>query len=295
MIRSMTAFASRSGADDNVQWTWDIRSVNGRGLDMRLRVPDGIDGLEQTVRAEISKRFARGNITVNMRLSRDEGERSLYLDEWALDSVLNALETITVRAKAKGVQVEKPSTAEILQTRGVWTNTRAEEDADALKKHVLADLAPLLDEFAEMRAAEGAALHAVISEQLDRIEALIADAQDAADKRRPEVRENFKAALQRVMEDAEVDESRLAQELAIIAVKQDVTEELDRLKAHVAAARALISDPAPAGRKLDFLAQEFNREVNTLCSKSQATGLTQVGLELKAVIEQMREQIQNVE
>ncbi len=296
MIRSMTAFASRSGALDGSQWTWDIRSVNARGLDLRVRLPDIASGLEQKVRAELAKRFARGNITLGLRLSREEGTTRLELDPMALETVLQALGQVRQRAELQGVPVENPTSADILGIKGVLTQPQVEDDADALLAAIWADFLPLLDDFAAMRESEGAALHTVVSEQLDKIDQLVAEASVAADARRPEVRAAMKAALERVSEDIpKVDEARLAQELAVVAMKQDVTEELDRLRAHVPAARKLIGDAAPAGRKLDFLAQEFNRETNTLCSKSQAIGLTSLGLELKAVIEQMREQIQNVE
>lgn len=296
MIRSMTAFASRTGAHGGTQWSWDIRSVNARGLDLRLRLPDGIEGLEQSVRASLTKRFSRGNITLNLRLTRDETDKKLDVDTAALDRALEAIGRIEARAAAMGLQVNTPTSADILNIKGVFVPTSLTEDDEGLLKHLTDDFGPLLDDFAAMRATEGRALHAVVTDHLNRIEELIEKAKITAEERKADVRTALTSAMKRVLDDiAEVDDQRLAQELAVLAVKQDVTEELDRLRAHVAAARELISDPAPAGRKLDFLAQEFNREANTLCSKSQAVGLTAVGLELKAVIEQMREQIQNVE
>ena len=296
MIRSMTAFASRTGAHNATQWSWDIRSVNARGLDLRLRLPEGIDGLEQSVRTALTKRFSRGNITLNLRLMRDDTDKKLAVDPAALDRALDALAQVEARAGSKGLLVNTPTSAEILNIKGVFIPSSLSEDDEDLLKRLSDDLSPLLDDFADMRATEGRALHTILSEHLNKIEDLIEKASVTAEARKADVRSALTAAMTRVLEDiAEVDEQRLAQELAVLAVKQDVTEELDRLGAHVAAARGLIADPAPAGRKLDFLAQEFNREANTLCSKSQAVGLTAVGLELKAVIEQMREQIQNVE
>jgi uncharacterized protein (TIGR00255 family) len=161
---------------------------------------------------------------------------------------------------------------------------------------LIAEIEPLVSDFMAMRQAEGAALHGVINDQLNQIDALVSQATEAAEARKPFVADQLTTAMQRVLQNvADVDPNRIAQELAMLAVKSDITEEIDRLVAHVAAARALIVDPKPAGRKLDFLAQEFNREANTLCSKAGAAALTAIGLELKAVIDQMREQIQNVE
>ncbi len=296
MIRSMTAFASRRGALGATGWAWEMRGVNARGLDLRLRLPDGIDGLEPAIRAALQDRFNRGNITLGLRLTREEGQQAATLDEAQLDRMLQALDAVQDRAMAMGVTLAQPTAADVLNLRGVLSQRSDEAEAEALKPALLADLAPLLDDFAAMRASEGAALKQVIEGQLQRIAALVEEAATAAESRRDEVRANMGAALRRVMEEAsEADPDRVAQELALIAVKSDVTEEVDRLRAHIAAARALLADPAPAGRKLDFLAQEFNREANTLCSKSGAPGLTAIGLDLKATIDQMREQIQNVE
>jgi uncharacterized protein (TIGR00255 family) len=205
---------------------------------------------------------------------------------------------MTARAAAHNLTLAPPSPAEILSLRGVVLSAPVETDSvdDTLASLLRDDLSALLDDFIRMRRAEGAAISDIIAAHLDRIESLVAAATAIATARRDDTRAALSAALRRVFEDVpEMDETRLAQELALLAVKNDVTEELDRLRAHVTAARALLHDPQPQGRKLDFLAQEFNREANTLCSKAQSADLTGVGLDLKAVIDQMREQIQNVE
>jgi uncharacterized protein (TIGR00255 family) len=296
MIQSMTAFASRTGAMNSASWAWEMRGVNARGLDMRLRIAEGLDGLEQAVRAAISARFSRGNISLTLRVSRDDSAGALILDADQLDRVLAALDQIQERAFEKGVTLAQATSADVLQQRGVVVQGRTEDDAEALVAALLADLEPMLDDFAAMRRAEGTALRLVLLDHLDQIAALTNAAASAAEARLEETRANMTAALRRVVDEAvEADPARIAQELAIIAVKQDVTEEINRLKVHIGAAKALLDDPKPAGRKLDFLAQEFNREANTLCSKSQAAPLTAIGLDLKAVIDQMREQIQNVE
>jgi len=296
MIQSMTAFASRTGAMNSASWAWEMRGVNARGLDMRLRIAEGLDGLEQAVRAALSARFSRGNISLTLRVSRDDSAGALILDADQLDRVLAALDQIQERAFEKGVTLAQATSADVLQQRGVVVQGRTEDDAEALVAALLADLEPMLDDFAAMRRAEGTALRTVLLDHLDQIAALTNAAASAAEARLEETRANMTAALRRVVDEAvEADPARIAQELAIIAVKQDVTEEINRLKVHIGAAKALLDDPKPAGRKLDFLAQEFNREANTPCPKAQAAPLTAIGLDLKAVIDQMREQIQNVE
>jgi len=298
MIQSMTAFASRTGAQGPHIWTWDMRGVNARGLDLRLRLPEGMPALEAAARAALAARLSRGNITLNLRVTRSDTTSSLALDEAHLDRVLGALARIAERAASHGLPLAPPTAADILSLRGVALTTAPEPEVadDNLVNVLRADLDVLIDDFVTMRRAEGAVLADILSLHLDRIESLIDTALREAEARRAETRAAYAAALRRVFEEVpEMDEARLAQELALLAVKTDVTEELDRLTAHVAAARALLHDPQPQGRKLDFLAQEFNREANTLCSKAQSADLTRTGLDLKAVIDQMREQIQNVE
>jgi uncharacterized protein (TIGR00255 family) len=297
MTVSMTGFAAGRGAGAGFGWTWDIRSVNGKGLDLRMRVPDWVDGLELALRAELQKAMGRGNVSLSLKVTRDTGDaQGLRLNEEVLAGVLAALARAEAVAMSTGLTLGQPTAADVLAMRGVLETGAADEDTAPLRAAILADLPALLAEFHAMRAAEGAALGQVIGAQLDRIEALVADARVQAEARRGRAGEVLRAAVARVLENADgVDETRLAQELALLAVKQDVTEETDRLGAHIAAARALLADSAPVGRKFDFLMQEFLREANTLLSKSQDIDLTRTGLDLKTVIDQMREQVQNVE
>ncbi len=296
MIRSMTAFAGRRGALGTMSWAWEMRGVNGRGLDLRLRLPEGFGGLDAALRKAAGAALGRGSVTISLRLTREEAAGETALDEARLDGVIAALTRIEARAMEAGLSLAPTTPADVLAAKGVLRQDSGEADTEALSAALAEDFGPLLSEFTEMRSKEGAALAEVITAQLDRIAVLTEDASQAADDRRLEQREALTEALRRVVEDvAEIDEARVAQELALIAVKQDVTEEIDRLRGHVDAARALLTGPQPAGRKLDFLAQEFNREANTLCSKAQNAALTAIGLDLKAVIDQMREQIQNVE
>ena len=296
MIHSMTAFASQTGTLGTTSWIWEMRGVNARGLDVRVRIPDGLDGLEIAARAALKKHVHRGNVTLNLRLSHQEGTAPMTLDPTQLDAVLKALDAVQERAFDMGVTLAQPNAADVLAQRGVMVQGKVNDNNSDLTVALIAEIEPLVSDFMAMRQAEGAALHGVINDQLIQIDALVLQAAEAAEARKPFVADQLATAMQRVLQNvADVDPDRIGQELAILAVKSDITEEIDRLVVHVAAARALLDDPKPAGRKLDFLTQEFNREANTLCSKAGATALTAIGLELKAVIDQMREQIQNVE
>ncbi|MCA1774487.1 MAG: YicC family protein [Loktanella sp.] len=292
----MTAYASRGGTAKGLSWQWEMRSVNARGLDIRLRLPDGIDGLETTIRTMFKAVLNRGNVTVSLRLAREDSASSLRLDEAQLDRVLDALDVVQDRAMSKGVTLGQPTAADVLAHRGVLLSDQGDTDDTGLATTLTSDLAPLLSDFTAMRGKEGAAMQRVLADQLDRISELVKDAATIAADRLPAMRKTLRAQFARVLaETTEADEQRIAQELALLAVKQDITEEIDRLAAHVSAAWDLIESDGPVGRKLDFLVQELNREANTLCAKSQHAPLTQVGLDLKAVIDQMREQVQNVE
>ncbi|MDT8328058.1 MAG: YicC/YloC family endoribonuclease [Roseovarius sp.] len=296
MLNSMTAFAASKGALEGTSWAWEMRSVNGKGLDMRLRVPDWIEGLEVGLRARLGKVVARGNLSLSLRVQSEERAGVLALNEAVLEDVLGAMARVEARAMDCGLSLAPANAADILALRGVLESGSSEADSGALCKALLADFEPVLNSFLEMRRAEGAALAEVLNAQLEEIEALINQAAEIVVVRKDTFEQSFREALGRVMEAANgADEGRVAQELAMMAVKLDVTEEIDRLRAHVGAARELIAQGSPMGRKLDFLSQEFNREANTLCSKAQNTGLTRIGLSLKTVIDQMREQVQNVE
>jgi len=296
MLYSMTAFAAAKGEFEGQSWAWELRSVNGKGLDLRLRVPDWIEGLEAGLRARLSKAMARGNVSLSLRVQSDDRGGALSVNEALLEDVLAAMAGIEARAMDRGLSLAPANAADIVGLRGVLETGTSAQDTGALGRALLADLEAVLESFLDMRRAEGAALAQVLGAQLDEIETLTKEAAEVAETRRDDLSQSFRAALARVMEAAEgADEGRVAQELAMMAVKLDVTEEIDRLRAHVGAARELIAQGSPMGRKLDFLSQEFNREANTLCSKAQNTGLTRIGLGLKTVIDQMREQVQNVE
>ena len=296
MIRSMTGFASAKGEHAPWRWGWELRGVNGKGLDMRLRVPDWLEGLEAALRAELAKSVSRGNITLSLRLTRGDEAGELALNPATMSVVLDALEAIESEAMARGMTLAPSKASDLLPLRGMLEAGMVEDDTAPLLAAIRAEFAPLVAAFVQMRADEGVALAQVLDEQLQRVEALTTQAAGLADARKDTVAAALKVNLARVLDNADAaDPDRIAQELAMIAVKADVTEEIDRLGAHVGAARDLLAKGGTVGRKLDFLMQEFNREANTLCSKAQSSDLTAVGLELKAVIDQMREQVQNVE
>lgn len=293
----MTGFAAGRGEGAGHGWQWEIRSVNGKGLELRLRVPDWIDGLEAAIRAELQKALGRGNVSLSLKLVRDEGAAPpARVNRATLAGVLAALAEAEGMAMAAGVTLAQATAADVLAMRGVMETGAVEEDTAPLRDLILQGLPALLADFDAMRRAEGAALRGVLAAQLDRIAALVAEAAGAAEARRPRAAQALEEALARLGANAEgFDPARVAQELALLAVRQDVVEELDRLQAHVAAARALLAQTVPVGRKFDFLMQEFLREANTLLSKSQDRELTRIGLDLKTLIDQMREQVQNVE
>ena len=295
MTLSMTGYATRRGQGAGQTWVWDLRGVNGKGLDLRLRIPDGIDGLEPGIRAEVARVVSRGNLSLNLKVESEAGAGgSLRVNTGVLADVLRALSQVEAAAMDLGVTLAQATQAEVLAVRGVLDFGTVEVEQGPLKAALLADLPGLLTDFNAARGAEGAALAAVLTAQLDRIAGLAAEARVAAAARAETAAETLRAQVARVLAEG-VDEGRLAQELAVLAARADVTEELDRLDAHVTAACALLADTVPVGKKFDFLMQEFMREANTLCSKAGSGGLTRIGLDLKTVIDQMREQVQNVE
>ena len=295
MVQSMTGFAAVTGEAHNVSWSIEVRVVNAKGLDIRMRTPDKLGAQEAAIKAIFTKRFSRGNINIGIRLETSGSERAINVDDDVVDAYLNAVISVRSRARNLGLKLTASSAADILSLRGVL---RAEDDAtvNLPVPEIMASIGQAVDEFERMRVEEGAALFSILNAQVDHIESLVVASVQLADARKDQVAQTLRDNLARIMGNTEgVDEARLVQELALLAVKSDVTEEIDRLGAHVLAARVLLAQEGSIGRKLDFLMQEFNREANTLCSKSQNTDLTQRGLDLKATIDQMREQVQNVE
>lgn len=294
MVNSMTAFASVNGNAASLTWAWEIRGVNGRGLDIRARIPDGFEVLEALVRKEIGVVCKRGTISVSLKLNRGSVVRGAHLN---VDGMERALEAARFTAEAAGDNVAPLDVAGILALPGVFTFQDGEQDdLSVYIPQIQVDLITAIKSFCTARAAEGAALKDILTDQINAIERLCRLVAEVLGARRDHVSATITANIARILNNTDaVDETRLAQELALIAVKADVAEELDRLNVHVAAAYELLGEDGPVGRKFDFLTQEFNREANTLCSKANYAALTSIGLDLKTIIDQMREQIQNVE
>lgn len=293
-LASMTAFARTDGTSAGTRWTWEMRSVNGKGLELRLRLPPGQEALEPQVRERCARRLTRGNVQATLSLESDAPAQRLRINEAVLADVLAAMEKIGSR-----LALRQPTADGILAIRGVVESGEETRDPDAeaaLQKDALAGLDRALADLIAMREGEGAAIGAVLSARIDEI-ARLAAAAEASPACRPEVIRARLAEQVATLLDAApaLDPDRLHQEAVLLATKADIREELDRLAAHVAAARALLAEGGPVGRRLDFLAQEFNREVNTLCAKANDRSLTAIGLDLKAVVDQLREQIQNIE
>ncbi len=295
MVNSMTGFASVTGQDESASWAWEIRSVNSKGFDLRQRLPDGCDALEKAAKNMIAKTFTRGTIFLSLKVNLAARSGQITVDDAVLSASLNAIKSIENKAKELDVSVRAPSLAEILSISGVAQSDTADQSQDWMvsAKDQLPDL---IDQFANARADEGGALRTILTSQTEAVSELITQATSAAAARASLVNDKLRASILDIVTDHDaLDPHRLEQEVALIMVKNDVSEEVDRLRAHVDAARSLLEQKVPIGRKFDFLMQEFNREANTLCSKSNSTDLTRIGVDLKTIIDQMREQVQNVE
>lgn len=296
-VASMTGYARAEGRDTQVNWVWEAKTVNGRGLEIRCRLPFGHDALEVAAREAVGRKLKRGNLQLSLNVSRVTEAPALRVNHELLNQILTLVDGIG----ASHQNIAPARWDGILSIKGVLEPAEAEqEDAEAVRAAretaMKVTLEQALEQLAAMRLSEGARIERVLLDQLDEIAALAERAGATASLRPEAVRERLRHQVAAVLESVPgLPEDRIAQEVALIAVKADVREELDRLRAHVAAARDLIAEGGAVGRKLDFLSQEFNREANTLCSKSSDVELTRIGLDLKAVIDQFREQVQNIE
>ena len=292
-ISGMTGFARSEGEHAGQRWIWEIKSVNGRGLDLKLRLPQGCDALEPQARAAASGKFKRGSLQATLNLARDPlAAASLKID-------LELAERLIAASERFGSRVAKPRWDGILAVRGVVQSEDAAEQNDeeraAFDAAVLGGFNTALEALFVARQAEGRALAAIFVEAADRMDALIAAARKSAAAAPAAALERIRQRIDALAPDLKLDPARLAQEAAIAAARADVQEELERLAAHAIELRALITKPEPAGRRLDFLSQELTREANTLCSKSADLELTRIGLDLKTVVDQIKEQAANVE
>ncbi len=292
--RSMTGFGRATGQTQSFQWTWEVKSVNARGLDIRVRVPGVVDGLDITARKSIGARFERGSIAANLTLSRDPGHETVVVREGALDQLIAIASRVGAQGKLGSASIDG-----LLSINGlveVRDQQLDEAQRAALEEALLEGLDRALEALAAARRKEGEGLASVLTGLLQQIAdaTRLAAANEGASK--AAIRERFETKLNELLTpDKGLDDSRLAQEIALLAVKADIREELDRLRLHIQAARELLNQNGPIGRQLEFLAQELVREANTLCSKSSHMELTTIGLELKSEIDRFREQVQNIE
>ncbi|MEO0399508.1 MAG: YicC/YloC family endoribonuclease [Pseudomonadota bacterium] len=294
MIRSMTGFARATGETDGRSWAWEIKSVNGRGLEVRLRLPPGFDHLELACRKATAARLSRGNVSASLTVTADKSNADFSINEANLDAAIAAVELVQSK-----IACETPRAEAILTLKGVVQNDTSAPDEAALanlSRTLLEGFNEALTGLETARAEEGEKLHAVLRERLSAAASLRKEAAEAAEKIQPLFKKRLENQLSELLTTLSLSDDRLAQEASLLAVKADVREELDRLEAHLESAEALLSEQnGPIGRQFDFLVQEFNREANTLCAKVPDLALKQIGLALKTVIDQMREQVQNVE
>jgi uncharacterized protein (TIGR00255 family) len=294
----MTGYARAQGSDERRRWVWEARSVNGRNLEIRCRVPQGFDRLENPARTAIGNRMKRGNVSLTLTVASEQQSKPLRINRALLAEL-----AVLVEEVRKGTGAAAPTADGLLRVRGVIEEEEGadenEEALAALDRALSGTLDEVLKALAAARAAEGRALAVVIDRHVGEIEDLCKRAADRAAAQIGTLRARFEAQLGELLERAPpLSEERFAQEVALLVGKADVREELDRLAAHIAQAKSLLADARPdnpVGRKFDFLCQEFNREANTLCSKSADIELTRIGIDLKGAIERLREQVQNVE
>jgi uncharacterized protein (TIGR00255 family) len=293
-IASMTGFARAEGHDGPLSWAWELKSVNSKSLDLRFRLPPGFDALELPLRALVTQRLKRGSISAGLSVARAGGAGNIRVNREALAVVVRLANEIAAEVEAAPPRIDG-----LLALRGVLESGDEVVDEGARERQMKLlseSFAQALEGLAAMRASEGARLDVVLSERLNEIAALVKDAEAAAATQPTAIKARL-TELIAALTDAvpALPEERLAHEAALLVAKADIREELDRLHAHIVAARGLLAEGVAIGRRFDFLCQEFNREANTLCSKSADLELTRIGLALKAAIEQLREQVQNIE
>lgn len=294
-LQSMTGFSRVDGTQANFSWAWELKSVNGKSLDIRWRLPFGYDFLEAELKSKVAKQIRRGNLQINLVLEAQSAEKIPVINEAVLDAVIKMVELVNAKTNTA-----PPSVDGLLSIKGVVdysTNSSVDDEQTALRNQaLLASFEEAVTELAKARLSEGAAIEIVLIDQVTQIEKLKQKIDDDPSRSAEAIKKSLAEKVSKILNDSSsFDEQRLHQEAAILATKADLQEELDRLAAHCVAARELLGGEGAVGRKLDFLAQEFNRECNTICSKANSTAVTQAGLQMKVVIDQFREQIQNIQ
>ncbi len=295
----MTGYARISFNQNECDYIIEIKSVNSKGLDIRTRLTSKFDNLEQAIRKKASSIFKRGSINISISFNKDKAQNELMLNEQALETVFGAIKKIKTQAIENSIKIKPPTIDGILALNGVLErrdNIGDESEIKQLQAEMLKNIVICLDDLLVSRQLEGERLQKILSKRIDEIAALTQKAENHPSRTREVITRQLKLQISELSDsNPSLSEDRLNQEALLLATKADIREELDRLVAHVKAARELLKKGGVIGRKLDFLSQEFNREANTLCSKSNAVALTAIGLDLKLVIDQLREQVQNIE
>lgn len=293
-LKSMTGFARASGEQDSFRWNFELKSVNNKGLEIRTKLPSFLDGFDIEIKKIIGKRVARGSLFLNLHTNRLGDDEQFLVNQSRLEKLVEVASRLS---RTEGLQAARVDG--LLSVKGVVelvATEPSETELENLKKHLSNDLASLLDDLIASRLAEGKRMQTVLEDQLKQMIALLDAARAAVGDRDAAMRARFETQLAKINKlDKPVPDDRVAQEIALMAVKSDIQEEFDRLESHFEEAQKLLASGKPVGRRLDFLCQEFNREANTLCSKSGDTTVTRIGMDLKVLIDQFREQVQNIE
>lgn len=293
-LKSMTGFARSSGEQGSFRWNLELKSVNNKGLEIRTKLPGFLDGFDIELKKVIGNRIARGSLFLNVSTNRVGDDEQFVVNQSRLDTLVELARDLALTDRLKEARVDG-----LLAVKGVVdlvSKEPSDDELENLKSGLKENLETLLNDLIESRAAEGLRMKAVLDAQLIEMKRLLEEARHAVGDRDQAMRARFESQLAKLNKlDKPVPDDRLAQEIALMAVKSDIQEEFDRLQSHFEEADKLLSSGKPVGRRLDFLCQEFNREANTLCSKSGDTAVTRIGVDLKVLIDQFREQVQNIE
>ena len=294
----MTGYASDTILVGNFSLDAEIKSVNSKSFDLKIYLPEYMTFMENDIRQLVSKQIARGSIVLKIKAKQnDEASSNFTLNNEVLNTAIDEIKTIEQKCDEKNIQFSPLTVLDFFSVKGVWEENKiSQTDTVKLKSVILDKLPELIKKFIETRRIEGQGLQAILAEKLSSIMELIKEIDKILPDRSRHLKKNFKTALDKIInEQNQVDENRLEQEIALLVIKQDIQEELDRLKVHIVSMLDLVNSSNVVGKKLDFLSQELNREVNTICSKSQHSDLTKLGIEMKTLVDQFREQVQNVE
>ena len=294
----MTGYASGSAQVGSVLLDLEIKSVNSKSLDLKIYLPDYLSSLENELRQVASGKIFRGSVVLKIKVSQhSELSNEYFLNDQVLNTVFEKIQNIEKICKEKNIPLEPLKASDFLAIKGVWEEDKnASTFIDDMKSVILDKANELIESLLEARKKEGQGLLTILTNKLASILALHKAAEEILPERSKHLEKNFKSLIDKIMsEHSQLDENKIEHEIAIIAIKQDITEELDRLKVHILSMQDLLNSTGAIGKKLDFLSQELNREVNTICSKSQYSALTKIGIEMKTLVDQFREQVQNVE